>query len=68
MQENELTENELNDLSEIASNTLKRLIKCADKHNIDRDSLVKHFVEVFGMITQISTFKNYTIKGGTNDE
>lgn len=68
MQENKLTENELNDLNEIANNTLNRLIKCADKHNIDRDSLIKRFAEAFGMVARMSTFKNYTIKGGTIDE
>ena len=35
------------------------LVKTADKHNIDRDSAVQYFSELFSLISEISTFVNF---------
>lgn len=54
-----LTESELDDFNEIVCETIDRLVKCADKHNIDRNSFLKYFADIFGAMCEISTFENY---------
>ena len=56
----ELNDAEFKDFNEIVQNTLNLLIVCADKHNIDRDSFIKYFSDVFGAMADVSTFTNYT--------
>ena len=58
-----LTAEEYSDFNDIVSETITRLVECADKHNIDRDSFIKYFCAVFGTMAEVSTFENYT-KGG----
>ncbi len=60
-----LNKKEFDDLNKILMRTLKSLIKCADKHNIDRDSFIKYFCSVFGTMAEISTFEHY---GEENDD
>ena len=68
MKRNELTKEEhdafTEDLTPIVSNTVETLIQLADKHNIDRDSVVEYFCDLFKAISTISTFINYKVKGG----
>ena len=54
-----LTDKEFADFNEIVQNTLNALIDCADKHNIDRNSLIQYFGKVFGIMAEISTFEHY---------
>lgn len=56
----ELNDKEFKDFNEIVQNTLNSLIDCADKHNIDRDSLIKYFSAIFGTLAEVSTFTKYT--------
>ena len=56
----ELNDKEFKDFNEIVQNTLNSLIDCADKHNIDRDSFIKYFSEIFGILADVSIFTNYT--------
>ena len=56
----ELNDKEFKDFNEIVQNTLNSLIDCADKHNIDRDSFIKYFSSVFNIMSEVSTFTNYT--------
>ena len=58
---NGLTEEELEDFNRIVQNTLNSLIRCADKHNIDRDSLIQYFANMFTALAGISTFKHYSV-------
>ena len=69
MTENEkkrLTEAELDDINDIIGDTLTALVGCADKHNIDRDSLVRYFAAMFKVMAEISTFEHY--KEVTNND
>lgn len=59
MAKNDLTEEEFKDVNKIIKESLNALIDCADKHNIDRDSLIKYFCSVFGAMAEISTFARY---------
>lgn len=61
MRKNEqgLTQEEFVGFNEIVQNTLNSLIDFADKHNIDRDSLIRYFSTMFGTMAEISTFEHY---------
>ena len=59
MTENGLTEKEFEGLNEIVKETLNALIDCADKHNIDRNSLVQYFCAIFGTMAEVCAFENY---------
>lgn len=63
MRKDELTNEEFEDFNKIVKEALNSLIDCADKYNIDRDSLIKYFCEVFGAMAEISTFARY-MRGG----
>lgn len=55
----DLTDAELADFNKIVGETITKLVKCADKHNIDRDSFIKYFGAMFKLMTEISTFTHY---------
>lgn len=61
-EQNRLTEAELDDINDIVGDTITALVDCADKHNIDRDSLVRYFAAMFKVMAEVSTFEHY--KGG----
>lgn len=58
----DLTEKELNEVTVISNLTIDRIIRFADKNNIDRDSAIKFFAELFECLSNLATFKNW--KGG----
>lgn len=66
MKEADLTDKEYEDFNGIIHKTLNELVKCADKHNIDRDSFIRYFVSIFGAMVHLTTFSYYTPteKGG----
>jgi hypothetical protein len=54
-----LTAEEYSDFNDIVAETINRLVVCADKHNIDRDSFVRYFAAIFCAMAEISTFGHY---------
>ena len=58
MNEN-LTDAEFADFNGIVTETINKLIVCADKHNIDRDSFIKYFAAMFSTMAEITTFEHY---------
>lgn len=54
-----LTDAEFADFNGIVTETINKLIVCADKHNIDRDSFIKYFAAMFGTMAEITTFEHY---------
>ena len=56
---NNLTDDELADMSAIVQVTINKLVAYADKHNFDRDSVMRTFAQMFKLMTEISTFKHY---------
>lgn len=54
-----LTDAEFDDFNDIVGKVIDMLLKCADKHNIDRDSFVRYFATMFGAMAEISTFEHY---------
>jgi hypothetical protein len=54
-----LTDKEFDEFNDIVGDTIDRLLECADKNNIDRDSFVQYFATMFMAMSQVSTFKEY---------
>jgi hypothetical protein len=60
----DLTAEEYLDFNDIVTETINRLVACADKHNIDRDSFVRYFAAIFGAMAEISTFVHHEERSG----
>ena len=56
---NNLKPNELDKITESVLSTISSLVKMADKHNIDRDSLMRYFAATFTNLVEVSTFKYF---------
>ena len=55
-----MTDRELEEYNEIIShNLIPNLIRFADKHNIDRDSMIKYTADMLEAMAELSTFSNY---------
>ncbi|MBD5128338.1 MAG: hypothetical protein HDT43_00195 [Ruminococcaceae bacterium] len=65
-----LTETEYNavieDMTEIYPPIIEQLVAIADKHNFDRDDIIKHFAKSFSVMAEVSTFKNWRNNDGQN--
>lgn len=57
----------INGLADIASNTIEQVIMLADKNGIDRDEAVQKFNNAFLMICLTGTFKNFKVGGNENE-
>lgn len=56
-----LTDKEIEDLHSIVADTLASVCVMADKHNIDRDSMLKYFADMLAVFTEVATIQNYKI-------
>ena len=54
-----LTDKEMEDLRNIITDTLANVCAMADKHNIDRDSMLKYFVDMLTALTEVASIQNY---------
>lgn len=54
-----LTDKEMEDLQSIATDTLASVCAMADKHNIDRDSMLKYFADMLTVFTEVASIQNY---------
>lgn len=52
----------------ITTGTIHELISAADKHNIDRDSAVQYFSDLFSIMSSVSTFEHFEERGGDDGE
>ena len=58
-----MTDRELEEYSEFMShNFIPNLIRFADKHNIDRDSMIKYTADMLEAMAELSTFENYRLE------
>ena len=64
----ELTETEYNavveDMTEIYPPIIEQLVTLADKHNFDRDDIIKFFADMFSAMAEVSTFINWRNNDG----
>lgn len=54
-----LTDKEMEDLQSIVTDTLASICTMADKHNIDRDSMLKYFADMLTAFTEVASIQNY---------
>lgn len=54
-----LTDKEMEDLQSIVTDTLASVCAMADKHNIDRDSMLKYFSDMLTTFTEVASIQNY---------
>lgn len=54
-----LTDKEMEDLQSIVTDTLASVCAIADKHNIDRDSMLKYFADMLTAFTELASIQNY---------
>ena len=57
--QNNLTDKEIEDLQNITTNTLASICTMADKHNIDRNSMLKYFAVMLAAFTEVASIQNY---------
>lgn len=50
-----------NDLTDIVSETVDKVLSCADKYGVDRDDLMQHYSTLFSAMAEICTFKTMTL-------
>ena len=49
----------MEDLKNIVTDTLANVCAMADKHNIDRDSMLKYFADMLTAFTEVASIQNY---------
>lgn len=57
-----LTDKEMEDLQNIVTDTLASVCSMADKHNIDRDSMLKYFADMLTAFAEVASVQNYETK------
>lgn len=57
--QNNLTDKEMEDLQSIVTDTLANVCAMADKHNIDRDSMLKYFADMLTAFAEVASIQNY---------
>lgn len=50
----------------IVTGTIHELVSAADRHNIDRDSAVQYFSDLFSVMASVATFEYYEMDGGAD--
>ena len=61
-----LTNKEMEDLQGIVTDTLASLCAMADKHNIDRDSMLKYFADMLTAFAEVASIQNYKTNQACN--
>lgn len=61
-----LTDKEMEDLQSITTDTLASVCAMADKHNIDRDSMLKYFADMLTAFTEVASIQNYETNSTCN--
>ena len=57
--QNDLTDKEIEDLQNITTDALASICTMADKHNIDRNSMLKYFADMLAAFTKVASIQNY---------
>lgn len=61
-----LTDKEMEDLQSIVADTLASVCVMADKHNIDRDSMLKYFANMLAVFAEVASIQNYKANHACN--
>ena len=63
-----LTDKKMEDLKNIVTDTLANVCAMADKHNIDRDSMLKYFADMLTAFTEVASIQNYETNHTCNSQ
>ena len=66
--QNNLTDKEIEDLQNITTNTLASICTMADKHNIDRNSMLKYFADMLAAFAEVASIQNYETSHTNSDK
>ena len=61
-----LTDKEMEDLQSIVADTLASVCVMADKHSIDRDSMLKYFADMLTAFAELASIQNYKANHACN--
>ena len=59
LEQDEFTDEEMEDFTEIFTEIINRICIFSDKHNFDRDNILKYFSLRLDCFTKIATIKNF---------
>lgn len=62
-----LTDKEMEDLQNIVTDTLASICAMADKHNIDRNSMLKYFADMLAAFAEVASIQNYETSHTNSD-
>lgn len=54
-----LTDKEIDDLQKIVTDTLASICSMADKHGIDRNSMLKYYADMITAFAEVTSIQNY---------
>lgn len=57
-----LTEEETEDMAIIVNKTIEEICLFSDKHNFDRDNMLKYYAELIGTLAEISTIQGLEVE------
>ena len=57
--QSDLTDKEIEDLQNITADTLASICTMADKHNIDRNSMLKYLADMLTAFAEVASIQNY---------
>lgn len=57
-----LTEEETEDMAIIVNKTIEEICLFSDKHNFDRDNMLKYYAELIGTLAEISTIQDFEVE------
>lgn len=57
-----LTEAEYEDMAIIVNKTIEEICLFSDKHNFDRDNMLKYYAELIGTLAEISTIQDFEVE------
>ena len=65
--QNDLTDKEIEDLQNITTDTLASICTMADKHSIDRDSMLKYLADMLTAFAEVASLQNYETSHTNSD-
>lgn len=65
--QSDLTDKEIEDLQNIVTDTLASICAMADKHNIDRNSMLKYFADMLTVFAEVASIQNYETSHTNSD-
>lgn len=61
IEQEKFTDEEMSDFTEMFNDVLKKVCVFADKHNFDRDNILKYFSQRLDIVAEIATIRDYKI-------